>query len=71
MKIFSNGCQSDIDLVIDYPTRRDQLRDSLTKFGTGVFGSHTKRNLAQLKVGKFSGRPLRGIHEMWMQQTLR
>ena len=61
LKVFSKAGQSDANLVIDYPSVRERLQGSLTQLRDGVFGSHIKRNLAQLKQGKYAGRRLRGV----------
>ena len=60
-KIFSKATQSDAALVIDYPTINEKFLAALGRCSRGCLGSHTKRNLASLKSGKYAGVKLRGL----------
>lgn len=60
-KTFSKATQSDENLSIDYPTFQEKFFCSMRRCTAGCLGSHIKRNLASLKVGKYAGVQLQGF----------
>ena len=58
---FSKATQSDVGLVIDYPTQNEKFRAALEQCSKGILGSNVKRNLASLRAGTYAGIKLLGV----------